>query len=92
MLHLKRKLNFDFIMPTLNTILKELKNVPVDRLEDLYSIINSLRSTSKKSVKKRKKILSFAGSFSDVSEVDYNEFLEHTRQTRTNLFEREISI
>ncbi len=79
-------------MLTLNTILKELKNVPVDRLEDLYSIINSLRTTSKKSVKKRRKILSFAGSFSDMSEVDYNEFLKHTKQTRNNVFDREISI
>lgn len=38
-------------MPTLDTILKELKNVPVDRLKDLYSIIHSLRANTKKTDK-----------------------------------------
>lgn len=79
-------------MATLNTILKELKNVPVDRLGDLYSIIHSLRVNTKKSDKTSKKILSFAGSFSDMSERDYNDFLQHTKHTRDNLFDRDISL
>jgi hypothetical protein len=79
-------------MLTLNTILKELKNVPVDRLEDLYSIILSLRTNTKKTEKKSKKILSFAGSFSDMIENDYNDFLNHTRETRNNLFDRDINL
>ncbi len=79
-------------MPTLNTILKELKNVPVDRLEDLYSIIHSLRANTKKSDSKTKKILSFAGSFGDMTEKDYNEFLAHTANTRHDLFDRDINL
>lgn len=79
-------------MLTLNTILKELKNVPVDRLEDLYSIILSLRANTKKSDKTSKKILSFAGSFSDMNENDYQEFLKQTTQTRNNLFDRDINL
>ena len=39
-------------MLTLNTILKELKNVPVERLGDIYSIIHSFRSTTKKQRRK----------------------------------------
>ena len=79
-------------MLTFNTILKELKNVPVDRLEDLYSIILSLRANTKKSDKTSKKILSFAGSFSDMNENDYQEFLKQTMQTRNNLFDRDINL
>lgn len=79
-------------MPTLNTILKELKNVPVNRLGDLYSIIHSLRTDTKKSDKTSKKILTFAGSFSDMCEKDYKEFLQHTSDTRNNLFDREIKL
>ncbi len=79
-------------MTTLNTILKELKNVPVDRLGDLYSIIHSLRANKKKSDKTSKKILSFAGSFGDMSERDYNDFLQHTIHTRDKLFDREINL
>lgn len=79
-------------MLTLNTILKELKHVPVDRLEDLYSIIHSLRANAKKSDKAAKKILSFAGAFGDMSENDYQEFLKETRQTRNDLFDRDIDL
>lgn len=79
-------------MLTLNTILKELKNVPVNQLEDLYSIIHSLRANTKKPGKTSKKILSFAGSFGDMSERDYNEFLKQTKETRNDLFDRDISL
>lgn len=79
-------------MLTLNTILKELKNVPVDRLKDLYSIIHSLRANTKKSDSTNKKILSYAGSFVDMSEKDYDEFLQQTKEIRNHLFDRDINL
>lgn len=79
-------------MLTINTILKELKNVPVDRLEDLYSIIHSLQINKKKSDKTSKQILSFAGSFGDMPENDYRDFLTHTKETRNDLFDRDIDL
>ena len=79
-------------MPTINAILRELKNVPVDKLEDLYSIIHSFRTNTKKAEKGNKEILSFAGSFGDLSKNDYNGFLQHTKQTRENLFDRNITL
>lgn len=79
-------------MLTLNTILKELKNVPVDRLEDLYSIIHSLRANTKKSDKRSKRILSFAGSFGDMTETDYNDLRNQVRDTRNNLFGRDFNV
>lgn len=79
-------------MPTINTILKELRNVPVNRLEDLYSIIHSLGANTKKSDKRRKKILSFAGAFGDMPEKDYNDFLQHTKDIRDNLFDRDLNL
>ena len=80
------------MMLTLNTILKGLKNVPVDRLEDLYSIIHSLQANTKQNEKTSKKILSFAGSFGDTTENDYNDFLGQTKETRNKLFDREINL
>ena len=79
-------------MPTLNTILKEIKNVTVDRLGDLYSIIHSLRTNTRKSNSTAKKILSFAGAFGSMSEKDYKDFQKQTKQTRNNLFDREINL
>lgn len=79
-------------MLTLNSILKELKNVLVDRLEDVYSIIHSMRVNTKKSENASKKILSFAGSFGDMAEKDFKEFLQQTKDTRDGLFDRDITI
>lgn len=79
-------------MPTLNTIFKELKNVPVERLEDLYSIIHSLQANTKKSDKRSKEVLSFAGTFGDMSENDYNDFLRQVKQTRNDLFDRDVNL
>lgn len=75
-------------MPTINAILRELKNVPVDKLEDLYSIIHSLRADVKKTGDKRNDILSYAGSFADLSEKDYSDFIKSTQETRDKLFDR----
>lgn len=83
---------FDYNMLTINTILRELKNVPVGKLEDLYSIIRSFGANTKKSASSSKEILSFAGSFSDMTNNDYQEFVEQTKQTRNNLFERDVNL
>lgn len=79
-------------MPTINAILKELKNVPVDKLEDLYSIIHSLRTNMKKTDTKNQEILSYAGSFGDMSKSDYSDLVKHTKQTRDDLFDRNINL
>ena len=73
---------------TLNTILKELKDVPVNRLEELYQFVHSLTPTTKQTETLRKKILSFGGAFSDMSGKDYADFLNQTKKSRTKLFDR----
>jgi hypothetical protein len=65
-------------MSTLNTILKEIKDVPVNRLEELYQFVHSMTPSTKKTEPLRKKILSFGGSFRDMSEKDYTDFLNQS--------------
>lgn len=79
-------------MLTINTILKEMKDVPVDRLEELYQFVHSLKTKSESTEYLRKKILSFGGAFGDMSNNDYADFLNYTKETRGNLFDRNISI
>jgi len=79
-------------MLTLNTILKEIKEVPVSRLEELYQFVHSLTPKTKQTEVLRKKILSFGGAFSDMSNKDYSDFLNQTKKTRTNLFDRNIDL
>ena len=79
-------------MLTLNTILKEIKDVPVNRLEELYQVVHSMSSSTKKKVSLRKKILSFGGAFSDMSSEDYSDFLDQTKKARAKLFDRSIDL
>ena len=79
-------------MLTLNTILKEIKDVPVSRLEELYQFVHSLTPKTKQTESLRKKILSFGGAFSDMSNKDYSDYLNQTKKSRTKLFDRNIDL
>lgn len=85
-------MNPDIKMLTLNTILEELNDVPVDKLPELHNYINSLKINTKKSGKSRKEILSFAGIFNNMSQNDYDDFVKETKKTRSELFDREINL
>ena len=77
-------------MFTINTIIKEINDLPADRLEEVYEFVHSLKSTKKYRGNSRKKILSFAGAFSDMSEKDYADDKKNLKQTRKNLFDSKI--
>jgi len=75
-------------MSTLEQILKEMKDIPVNRLEEIYQFIHSMTPATKQDEKLRKEILSFGGAFSDMSNEDYSDFLNQIKKVRTNLFDR----
>jgi hypothetical protein len=77
---------------TLRAILKEMKGIPANRLEEVYQYVHSLNPTTKKTDNQRKKILSFGGAFSDMNEKNYNSFLNETKKTRKKLFDRETGL
>ncbi|CAN5269257.1 hypothetical protein BH20BAC1_BH20BAC1_03530 [soil metagenome] len=79
-------------MTSLNNMLHELKNVPADRLEDLYSIVRSFRANAQKAKKTPKRILKYAGSFSDMADKDYSDFRQETISIRKGLFKRDFHL
>lgn len=79
-------------MSTLGAIRKEMKEVPVNRHDELYQFIHAMTSSAKHSEKLQKRIISFGGAFSDMSEKDYTEFLDRTKSTRADLFVRKFDI
>jgi hypothetical protein len=79
-------------MMTLNAILKEIRDVPVNRLEELYQFVHSLTPTTKQTESLRKKILSFGGAFRDMSSEDYSDYLNQTKKTRIKLFDRNFDL
>lgn len=70
--------------------MKEINDVPADRLEELYQFIHSMSSKTKQKDKKRKKILEFAGAFSDMDKKTYDGYLSQTIKVRTGLFDRNV--
>jgi hypothetical protein len=79
-------------MLTLDTIFKEIEKVPVNRLNDLYSFIHSLKCNTKTTKENRNKILSFSGSFNDMTQKDYDDFIKESTKTRNELFDRNIDL
>lgn len=79
-------------MLTLNNIFQEIKEVPVERLEEVYEFVHSLNPKTKHSEKSRKKVLSFAGAFSEMSKKDYADFRKENKNARKTLFERKAFI
>jgi hypothetical protein len=79
-------------MLTLNNILKEIKDIPVNRLEEVYEFVHSLTPKTRPADSMRKKILSYGGAFSDMSKKDYAAYAAHTKKTRNKLFDRNIEI
>jgi len=75
-------------MLTINAILKEINNVPLDRLEELYQFVNSLTSKARRSEAIRKKILSFREAFSEMTKEDYDDFHNYIKKTRNGISKR----
>ncbi len=79
-------------MLTLNTIIEEMQNVPISRLEELYQFVHSLSPKINISDVVRKQILSYGGAFSDMSNEDYSDFVIFTHQERNRLFDRDFEL
>ena len=71
-------------MFTKNALLKEINDLPDDRLDEVYEFVHSLNNDTKQKTDSRKKILSFSGAFSDMPQKDYTAFKNNTKRTRAN--------
>ncbi len=79
-------------MPTINNIIEEIKEVPVNKLEDIYSLIHSFNATKVVTKGNKEKILAFAGALNNLNDADYNDFKTNIETTRAGLFNRQITI
>jgi len=79
-------------MLTLSSIIKEIKKIPEDKFEEVHKFIKSLEQNSKKKNSHKKDLMSFAGSWKDMSNEDYKDFVRETKRIRKNLFSRKIKI
>jgi hypothetical protein len=77
-------------MVTINTILEEMKDIPVEHLSEVYQFVHSFNVHHQYSDSKRREIMSCAGMLSDMSEEDYADFLGETKRIRQGRLERNL--
>jgi hypothetical protein len=77
------------------SVLKKLSNTPVELLPEIDRFLSQINHTvnlSREKAENRKKILALAGSWSDMSNDDFQDYLRQAKQTGSELFDREIDL
>lgn len=77
---------------TYNQIIEEINQIPVEHLTSLYYIIHSFNKQSDTNNFQKNNLLKFAGSWAEMSENDFKEYIEQTQIVRNNLMDRNIDI
>jgi len=56
-------------------LIKEIEKIPDENLNDIYNFVHRFRLKLQSKKVNIEKIMQFAGSWNDMSEADFNEFL-----------------
>jgi EAL domain-containing protein (putative c-di-GMP-specific phosphodiesterase class I) len=74
------------------SVLRQLSLLPVEYLKLVEQFVSGLNQRTQDKKKNRQAILALAGSWSDLSEEDFEEILTISKQTGVSLFSREIDL
>jgi hypothetical protein len=74
------------------SILNQLSLVPVDYLQQVETFLQKLTRDIQRKQQNRALILGLAGSWTDMPEDDFNEYLGAAKKTGSELFNREIDL
>ena len=75
------------------SVLNKLSALPVDYLWEVDKFLSELNKKEyQKGQNNTEKILSFAGTWSDMDEEDFKEYLKVARETGDQLFSREVNL
>ncbi len=74
-----------------NRILKEIRLIPDDKLQELYTILHYYRMGVQSSQEKPGSVMKFAGSWSDLSEDEADLILQDIYQRRQKAFSQRRS-
>jgi hypothetical protein len=71
-----------------NKVMDEIKLIPESKLQEIYSVIHFFRLGLEKGIRVPKNIMRFAGSWTDMTEQEFDEFTEDIYQRRNKAFSR----
>ncbi len=70
---------------TKQQLIREIEQLPEGHVDEVYRIILSIKHIIQGQEDNRSKIMALAGSWSDMPEKDFLEFLEDTRKMRQKI-------
>lgn len=76
------------------SVLRKLSYIPQTYLEDIDKYLSGLMKKVEQPIPATNMavIMSFAGSWSEMKEEDFDDFLAETRNSRNNLFDRKFDL
>lgn len=74
------------------SVLRRLSQLSVDYLQLVDNYLSSLQTKLDKKEENRNAVLALAGTWSDLSEEDFEDFLRATKETGDELFNREVEL
>ncbi len=74
------------------SVLKKLSQIPIDYLQAVDNFLSSLSMKIEKKQQNRNAILNLAGSWSDLSDEDFEDYRRATKETGEDLFNREVEL
>ena len=74
------------------SVLKKLSSIPIEYLNDVDKYLTSLTNNINSKEKNRESILKFAGSWKDISNSDFEDYMKSIKDTRKDMFNRDIEL
>ena len=74
------------------SVLRRLSQLSVDYLQLVDNYLSSLQTKLDKKEENRNAVLALAGTWPDLSEKDFEDFLRVTKETGDELFNREVEL
>lgn len=74
------------------SVLSKLSQIPVDHLQLVDNYLASLQIDLEDIKTKRNATLALAGSWTDMSQNDFEDFLQISKETGTQLFNRDVDL
>jgi len=74
------------------SVLEKLSSIPIEYLNEVDKFLTTLKKDINGQEKNRENILKFAGSWNDMSDSDFDDYMKSIKDLRGNMFNREIEL
>ncbi len=74
------------------SVLQKLSTIPIEYLSEVDNFLATLSKDIKSKEKNRDNILKLAGSWNDMPDNDFEDYMKSIKDSRNNMFNRDIEL